>query len=98
MAHGHRKPAIVEGGKGFVEGSLLPPDPLEPFGEVTIRYRGVMVRVPFTGIEPTPRQLITSALESLRNYFDDLPRPKVWNLAPMGSDANKLEFELQALR
>lgn len=96
MAHGHRRPALVPSEtSGFVEGSLLPPDPMSPFGEVKIRYRDMTVRVPFTGIEPTPRQLVTIALVELRRVFKDIPRPKVWELAPVGPE-DDLEFNLNA--
>lgn len=89
MAYGHRKPALVTG--ECPEGSLLPPDPMSPFGEVKINFAGVQVRVPFTGIEPTASQLIKLAIGELRNFGEDPPAYAV--LAPSGAEQD-LEFDL----
>lgn len=94
MRHGHRKPAVVSG--KFREGGLLPPDPIRPFGEAVVNFDGVQVRVPFAGIEPTARQIISVSLQELLRLGRKFPEAMVWSLEPQGPD-DSLQFDLVAL-
>jgi hypothetical protein len=96
MEHGHRRPAVAKADLGFKEGSLLPPDPKAPYGEVKINFAGVTVRVPFAGMEPTAGQLLKIAFHELRKFGQKPPHPDAAVFVPRG-EFEDLEFDLVAV-